>query len=134
MIELDEITAFGITEEDLSQTGQGLAAIIGLPLTLKVIAEYQGRKVYIPASAEKGSNLVKVIGMDAVDQLGEFYGCERISIPMERDLRRKIRDRKLIKKHRDGCHVNQLAKDFGLSARQVWQILAVQKATNKGDK
>ena len=131
MVELAEIEAFGITDEDLSRTGQGFSAVIGLPLTLKLIEKYRGKSLYVAKNAPAGSDLVQVIGEDAAVRLGEYYGRERINIPMERNLELKIRNMKIIKKYRGGRSVSQLTEDFGIGSRQLWEILAQHKTKKR---
>lgn len=113
------------TEDQLPETLQELAEVIGLEETLLVVRHFGGIRIYIPRDAA-GHSLADVLGADALAALTRVYGGDRIEVPKGAKL---VRDAVIRQRHygtdgTDGENAMQLARAFFLTERQVRRILA----------
>lgn len=100
--------------------------VIGESLTLHLINAYGGTTQRLPAirNATDDHEFAKVIGKDKLHQLINAIGASRyVYIPRCADGLRQKRDREIVKRFTESDTVEQLAREYGLSDRQVWNIL-----------
>lgn len=98
-----------------------LEALIG-PEALRALSEARGgRRVYVPQKVRASHWLAARIGRAAADALAWRYGGCRIEIPSHR---RSERDGAIRRDRAAGCSVAEIASKWGLSERQVYNILS----------
>lgn len=99
-----------------------IETVIGLAATVDLIEARGGTTIEIPKRA-KGSELARIIGIDAAQEIIDFYGTGRLSIPMaglkgRRARERKTRDRAFAMIDAGASNM-QIALECGLSRRAV---------------
>lgn len=82
------------------------------------------RHIYVPLRPKPESNLVQVIGIEAAKTLAQVYGGQEIQIPKCKVIDRAQRTAEIKRMAADGMTRVNIAKHFGMSARQVWNLLA----------
>lgn len=100
-----------------------IAALIPLSAVMCLTKEFGGAKSYIPKSPGTRTALSKCIGYDAARVLAAVYGGEYIAIPRAARLQRRIRNQEILVAHYSGCPMRRIAKQHGLTVRQVSRIL-----------
>lgn len=111
-----------------------LEGLIGLDNTLKLVDRWGGVQLYVPETMDENHAIVKLIGMKAAEELATYYGRERLNIPLARNYHRARRNRDLWLRHKAGESASQLALSFEISLRQVWEILASERAAIEKEK
>lgn len=110
--------------DDLPESLQEIAEVIGLDQTLVLVRRFGGCRIYIPASVD-GHSLVDVLGKDGAHALASIYGGEHVEIPRAikavRD--RAIRARFYGTDGTDGEGYQDLALAYMLTERQVRRII-----------
>jgi Mor family transcriptional regulator len=104
-----------------------LEGIIGLEATLKLVDRWGGVQLYVPETMDANHAIAGLIGIKAAEELASYYGRERLNIPLARNYHRARRNRDLWLRHKAGESASQLALAFGISLRQVWEILAAER-------
>lgn len=117
--------AESLAADELPDSMQELAEVVGLEATLMLVRHFGGIRVYIPQDAA-GHSLADVLGEDALAALVGVYGGDRIEVPKGAKL---IRDAVIRQRHygtdgTDGESAMALARAFFLTERQVRRILA----------
>lgn len=64
-----------------------LRDIIGDEATLALVEARGGRQVYVPVEPAEDQVLARIIGLDALRQLGQEYGREFVTVPVAREWR-----------------------------------------------
>lgn len=87
-----------------------------------------GCTVEIPkATSGRGEKTIArfslAIGTEATDKLISHFGGERIYIPRDQEHRRMLRNRRIVEAYNQGQSVNEIANDFDMSDRWVWEVL-----------
>jgi Mor family transcriptional regulator len=114
---------FGDDRECLSPFLAELQEVIGLENTLALVETWGGVSLYVPETVSENHKIARVIGADAAQELAKVFGRDRLNIPLARDYKRSVRDREIYSRHQTGVSANDLALEYGLGARQVWEIL-----------
>jgi len=100
--------------------------VIGESSTLQLINAFGGTTQRLPAmrNAVEQHEMAVIIGMEKLHQLIKAIGASRyVYIPRCADGLRQKRDREIVKRFSESNTVEQLAREYGLSDRQVWNIL-----------
>ena len=116
-----------VSYKDLSRSSQTLAKIIGMQATLMLVDKYGGVNLRIPHKVTEDQELVRVLGMTAAESLSRHFGGDSIAMSKEIRLQSKLRNTALVKRRKAGASGAQLAKEFDLTLRSVWQILSDHK-------
>ncbi|MEX2524478.1 MAG: Mor transcription activator family protein [Gammaproteobacteria bacterium] len=122
-----------IDDDLLPDSLKPIADLIGLPATISLVESYGGVRIYIPRSPGEDHPLVQRIGLEAAESLARIYDGEPVELPMASAALRDARDRELLRRADEGCSINALAQEFGLSRRQVFRILSRLRRLNPGD-
>lgn len=101
-----------------------LAEVIPLQAALKLSDHYGGTRLYIPGVPAPESGLVALLGPRTVRALSRRYGGETLEVPRSAALKRSLRNEELRHRRAAGESVTTLVRRFGLTARQVRNILA----------
>jgi Mor family transcriptional regulator len=118
---------FGDDRQYLSPFLTELQDVIGLKNTLALVEQWGGVPLYIPESIPDNHRIAKLIGKDAADALARYCGRERINIPLARDYKRAQRNAEIYNRHKAGESANDLAIQYGLGARQMWEVIGEMK-------
>lgn len=122
----------------LTAKARELVDYIGLPATLRLVAEYGGQTLAIPKGTRpRGRALIaelsRAIGGDAANKLAASYGGEYLAVPICKPALTALRDAELQSRF-DGMTsaagglsartaVNHLVKEFGITGSTVWRAL-----------
>lgn len=117
-------------------------AAIGNDKTLALVKKWGGITLRLPAKANtlESNEIARVIGLDALKALCKALGHARyLYLPRCADVLRNARDIEIIAKAEEAIRkgtpltplVDELALEYGLSDRQVWNIM---KRTIEEDK
>lgn len=123
----------GLDESLLPGVLQEIAGLIGLPATLRLMQNYSGVRLYVPARFDPDHPLVKIVGHAAALKLVEnFGGEEHFDIPKARAAVIAVRNASIRAEY---CELSQrqLALKYNLVERQVRNILAGVEADDGQD-
>lgn len=104
-----------------------LVEVIGLEATLRLIQEYKGKQITIPAGTGKAGAfsawLDDNLGVEAARRLRARCGNERITVPMLKENARLARNRMLVADYDGGQPMLELIHKYDLGERQIRAIL-----------
>lgn len=100
-----------------------LAAIIGDAGARALCAAYGGTRLYIPKSGRSSKLEACGIAPYGVAALSAIYGGETISPPTLRAGRLAARDVAIRARRDQNATVEELAREFGMTARQIYNVL-----------
>jgi hypothetical protein len=108
-----------------------ISAVIGLSATLRLSAWFgDGAPVYIPAVAEEGQTIVKLIGMPAAKALSKMWGLEHLAIPRVSNYEGDVARQRAGRLHEMGFGANEIGQHLRLSKRRVQQMLDELRQAN----
>ena len=113
-----------IDVDDLPGILQDLVELVGLQVTLTLVEHYGGVRLYVPVKYDPEHVLAKQIGHQAALKLIEMYRGDRFDIPRAEKAMRAVRDWKIREQYWGGKSQRQLAREYGLTDRQIRNILA----------
>lgn len=108
----------------LPQRVEELRRLIGSSAALKLVERFGGTRVYVPARAALSQELVKTIGLQAAKALAREYGGDAFELPRCAARLRAVRNAEIRAQYDAGKSAAALARDFILTERHVWRILA----------
>jgi hypothetical protein len=100
-----------------------LAERIGARATLALIEAEGGHPLHIPKSANQGSKLARLIGLEPARALVAWRGGEYVKIPLARHWRIRIR-------RSMGATYRQIARDLGITEKAVHDNLHAARLTH----
>ncbi|WP_231879816.1 Mor transcription activator family protein [Crenobacter luteus] len=119
----------------LPETARLIADLIGLPKALQLIEAWGGTTFPVSKNQRRDGQiryaaLAEVVGVDAAAILTRRFGGEVLSIPRCAVAMREVRDRMiraefdtLTREHPAVHAVNQLARRYQMTERNVWVVL-----------
>lgn len=114
-----------------------ICELIGLPGTLALVKHYGGRHVDTPRHYIDDHPLTRAIGREAAVKFIERYKGDRVYIARMAYALRVIRDCEIARKFEGGSRAWQLASEYGLTERAIWNILKrphiLRSAPQQGD-
>lgn len=102
---------------------RALAARIGIGPASRLVKAHGGLDLRIPVAADPDHPLTALLGMAAMQTLVRHHGGGYIYIPRAAAALRCLRDREIQRRYDAGEKTNDLAREYALSARAVWDIL-----------
>lgn len=114
--------------EQLPPVAAALAKLIGRRLTLALASSVTAGMVYVPRHPKPSNKLVKVIGMAATIKLSESFGGRAVRIPVCGKVRRAERNAAILRLALSGVTQAEIARRFGMTDRQVRNVLACPPA------
>lgn len=143
---LETLDAATITliEQALPDSLEPIVEALGLSLTLALVEGLAGQEIEFPKTqhgpgAAKFAMIASVIGVDAAVVMGKKFGGERTYIPKCDHLRRVWRNFEVIRDYdallkvtRAGNAARELCNRYGLSCRQVENIVNGKTEPKKG--
>ncbi len=114
------VKGFSLNVDLLPYILQDLAELIGLPLTMRLVEQYGGVRLYIPkGEVADDHELVKLIGREAADKLRGMYGGEpHMDIPLALASVRAVRNAE-IKAKRQHASERTLAREYHTTERNI---------------
>lgn len=97
---------------------------IGLVATIKLVRARGGQQVWLPKKATGDRVLAQVIGREALAKLVAHRGGERLELPKADKILVQMRDRALFARREAGATESELARDYGITRRWVYEICA----------
>lgn len=98
--------------------------LLGVNDAMALAARCGGTVVYVPCEKVPESVLARTVGADVAARLAEHYGGADLSIPLCAAILRKERDIELRERYAAGTSASRLAREFRMTERNVWYILA----------
>jgi hypothetical protein len=106
------------------------SAIIGFSATLKLVAFYGGKNLYVPGNVTEDQEVSKLLGVSAAVALSREFGFEWVFVPdmasFEQDRQRGMIWGML----RRGVPVQDIARWVRMSERRIMQIRTELEAEN----
>lgn len=104
-----------------------IVELIGEAAALKLVEDYGGQTIRIPAlrNVNVDHALTRCIGLESLTALAKADGGRWLYVAKCDQSLRVRRNREIVEKYSPphNVPVAQLAKDYGLSDRQIWNIL-----------
>ena len=101
-----------------------LAAVIGLSAALQLSAWLDDfQPMHVPAVAQKGQLLVRLIGLSAALHLSRAWGGQRIAVPRITHYENDVMNHRISRLHQKGFSSMGIARNFYISARRVHKYL-----------
>ena len=108
-----------------NNTLDDVAAVIGFSATLRFSAWLgDSHPVYIPAVAETGQLITRLIGLSAAAALSKVWPREHLSIPRISQYADAVLQQRIAAMHEKGFSNKETARDLNVSPRRVQQIIA----------
>ncbi len=99
---------------------------IGADAADKLIADFGGRRLYIPMAPAPGDLITRSIGLSAAMAMAHVFGGDRILIPATSShARRRAR---ILAMRADRLSISHIAHELRCSERYVYKVLALQRA------
>ncbi|MCX4026622.1 hypothetical protein H0A36_00460 [Endozoicomonas sp. SM1973] len=117
---------YTLTPQDLNGTLEELAQVIGVSAAIMLAQRMGGARVYIPETSREDHPIALAIGYDNAKKLSEKFPGEYLEIPSKSAFR-KVRNKLICRLYIDGKTANAIAPLFGLTRRQVFNIVNEHK-------
>ncbi len=99
---------------------------IGADAADKLIADFGGRRLYIPIAPAPGDLIARSIGLLAALAMARMFGSDRLLIPVTSDhARRRVR---IIAMRADNVSISRIAQRLRCTERYVYKVLALNRA------
>jgi DNA-binding NarL/FixJ family response regulator len=108
-----------------------LIDLVGYREMLILISLYGGQDIYIPKHPSR-SKLAQVLSEHALNQLSYYYGGTYLSLPTQLQIDLQCRNFKILQLLRKGAARATIAKEFGLTTRQVSNIKRLELTSTPG--
>jgi Homeodomain-like domain len=99
---------------------------IGANAADKLIADFGGRRLYIPIAPAPGDLLARSIGLIPALAMARVFGSDRLLIPVTSDhARRRVR---IVAMRADHVSISHIAQELRCTERYVYKVLALSRA------
>ena len=99
-----------------------IAHSIGGGAADKLIADFGGRRLYIPVAPGPGDLITRSIGLLAALAMAHTFGSDRILVPVSSDhARRRVR---IVAMRADHVSISRIAQQLRCTERYVYKVLA----------
>lgn len=105
---------------------------LGEAIALEIADRYSGRCMYVPVVITEDHPIAQRLGMEAAIGLAKMFRGELVDIPRCSELERERRNARLLEARSKGESVTSLTERFGLSRRQVFNVLSAARDEQKG--
>ncbi len=103
-----------------------IAHSIGGDAADKLIADFGGRRLYIPLAPGPGDLITRSIGLIPALAMAKVFGSDRLLIPVtSTHLRRRAR---IVAMRADHVSISRIALKLGCTERYVYKVLALCRA------
>lgn len=98
----------------------------------KLIADFGGRRLYIPVTPAAGDLVSDSIGLPAAKAMARTFGGDRLLIPVTSNrARRRVR---ILKMRADHVSISRIAHELRCTERYVYKVLALDRARKAAGK
>lgn len=97
---------------------------IGSDATEALLVRFGGIHVRVPLRVRPNHAIEHVIGVEAFGQLVRTFGGELLSLPNRKRQRLEARNATIAFQRMNGVSIEQLARDYSLTTRQIFSILS----------
>jgi Mor family transcriptional regulator len=95
----------------------------------KLIADFGGRRFYVPRAPAPGDPIARSIGMPAALAMAREFGGDRILVPVTSShLRRRVR---IFTMRADHVSISRIAHELHCTERYVYKVLALYRAPER---
>ena len=122
-----------ILDDDLPPTLREIKDLIGLTLTLRLVDCYGGLHIKLPVRYADDHILHRLLGAQAFIKLVDRFGGDMVYVAKADSLLRIQRNIEIATRYDGGTVAHVLARDYGLSVRQVWNILKRPETLRAGN-
>jgi hypothetical protein len=98
---------------------------IGDDAAEKLIADFGGRRLYIPIAPAPGDLVSRSIGLVAALQMARMFGGDRLLIPSSAD--RARRRARILAMRADHVSISRIAHELRCTERHVYKVLALSR-------
>ncbi len=92
----------------------------------KLIADFGGRRLYIPVAPAPGDRVTRSIGLSAAMAMARLFGGDRLLIPVTSSHeRRRVR---IVAMRADHVSISRIAHELRCTERYVYKVLALHRA------
>jgi len=92
----------------------------------KLIADFGGRRLYIPIAPAPGDLITRSIGLPAAMAMARVFGGDRILVPVTSNhARRRVR---IVAMRADHVSISRIAQELRCTERYVYKVLALHRA------
>jgi Mor family transcriptional regulator len=92
----------------------------------KLIADFGGRRFYVPRTPAPGDPITRSIGLPAALAMARTFGGDRILLPVTSShLRRRAR---IVAMRADHVSISHIAQELRCTERYVYKVLALSRA------
>ena len=96
---------------------------IGADAADKLVADFGGRRLYIPIAPAPGDLLARSIGLLSAFAMARVFGSDRLLIPVTTDhARRRFR---ILAMRAEGVSISRIARQLRCTERYVYKVLAL---------
>jgi Mor family transcriptional regulator len=95
---------------------------IGDEAAAKLVAEFGGRRLYVPHNSNPRDPVARVIGADAALELARAFGGDRLVVPA--NFERAHRRERIIRAREHGRTITSIAREYHCTERYVYKVLA----------
>ena len=112
--------------EDLPESLRDIVDLVGVQAAVRLVENFGGlTKLYVPKRVDEDHVLAKKLGLKTARALAEEYGGDEIrNIPRCLASIRAVRNARIRGAFDAGASAASLALRFGLTERQIWNILS----------
>ena len=95
----------------------------------KLIADFGGRRLYIPVAPAPGNLVTRSIGLPAAMAMARVFGGDRLLIPaISNQERRRAR---IVAMRAGGVSISRIAHELRCTERYVYKVLALNRAPKR---
>ena len=101
-----------------------IAAVIGFSATLKLVAWFGDgiANLYVPAIAEEGQLLPRIIGLSAAKAMSKEWPKKHLNVPRLHNYETELRKRHIARMIEKGYSLREIAGQLQMSERRVSQV------------
>lgn len=93
----------------------------------KLVADFGGRRLYIPIAPSPGDIVTRSIGLTAALQMARIFGGDRLLIPAGCDhARRRAR---ILAMRAERISISRIARELRCTERYVYKVLALERGS-----
>lgn len=103
---------------------QDIANIVGFDDTLKLAKTYGGTRIHVPVDMNTHHKFATLLGMEQAQKMRAAFQGETIVIAQCTNYFKQQRNTEIIKQYNNNTSTHTLARENGLTERQIYTILS----------
>lgn len=107
-----------------------MAGLIGISSACQLATRLGGTRLTFSHKSAASRAIVNMIGPTAAAKLTEHYGREEVTLPRAHRLETFLKHRDLLRRRKEGAKVRDLALQFRLTERRIYDIIAAAQPLN----